>query len=209
MGGTAAVAPSIHVYPAPLELKGLVESIWTFSAGSARCGRLVDYVEPDISAELIWRLGDQPKLFLRGPQSGFSTIALDAPSNYIGARLLPGTATRLFRVAAATIRDNRIPIRIVDPATRARPQPVHRRGVPLSEARTSFATLLASAWQTTSAATLARMPHNSSKRRMAASPLKSSPAGCNARRVICTAAWSPRSASRRRRPLASPGSGAP
>jgi hypothetical protein len=75
MGAIAPVAPSIHVYPAPLELRGLVESIWTFSAGSARCGRLIDHIEPDIGAELIWRLGDQPKLFLRGPQRGFSTIA--------------------------------------------------------------------------------------------------------------------------------------
>jgi AraC-like DNA-binding protein len=69
---------------------------------------------------------------------------------------MPGAATRLFRVAATTIRDNRIPIRIVDPAARAQPEPMHRRGVPLSEARTSFTTLLANAWRTTSAATLAR-----------------------------------------------------
>jgi AraC-like DNA-binding protein len=156
MGGAAAVAASIHVYAVPFELSGLVESIWTFSAGPGRYGRLIDYIEPDIGAELIWQLGDQPKLFLRGPQRGFSTIALKAPSIYLGARLLPGAATRLFGVAPATIRDNRIPVRIVDPATRAQPEPVHRRDTPLCEARAGFAALLANAWRTSRTPTLAR-----------------------------------------------------
>jgi AraC-like DNA-binding protein len=154
--GDARVVPSVDFYAPPSALRGTVEAIWTFSVGAVPNDRVVEYVAPDIGVELIWRLGTHPSLFVRGPQCRFSKIVIDATASYVGARLMPGLAPSLFKVAAATIRGSRFHIHTIAPSTRAQPEADGLRNVSPCEAYTRFAAILANAWATPPGATMAK-----------------------------------------------------
>jgi hypothetical protein len=154
--GDARVVPSVEFYAPPSALRGTVGAIWTFSVGSAPNGRVVEYVASDIGVELIWRLKNYPSLFVRGPQCSFSKIVIDATASYVGARLLPGLAPSLFKLAAATIRGGRFPIHTLDSSTRAQPEASSLRNVSSCEAYSWFASILANAWPTLPGATMAK-----------------------------------------------------
>ena len=98
----------------PIEIRDIVELIWTFSAGSHR---LTDYVPPDLGSELICRIDIEPSVLIRGPQVQLGEIAIPSSARYVGARLRPGAASWLLRVAAKDLCGSKIRARTsrVDP----------------------------------------------------------------------------------------------
>ena len=93
-----------------LEIRDIVESVWTFSAGSHR---LTDYVPPDLASEIICRIDNAPMVLIRGPQVKLGEIAIPSGARYVGARLRPGVASWLLTVAAKDLCGSRI---VPDPA---------------------------------------------------------------------------------------------
>jgi AraC-like DNA-binding protein len=107
--GSGAGSVSFRRYPPPCELRGVVEAMWTFAAGPDGLG-LIDCIPPDISSEIICRIGPEPCIFIRGPQLHLEEIAIPAGACYVGARLRPGVAVRLLVLPAREMCGRRLPL---------------------------------------------------------------------------------------------------
>lgn len=113
--GSTSGSVSFRSYTPPPELRKFVESIWTFSADAGDRG-LIDYIPPDISAEIILPTDGKSRAFIRGPKLHLEEITVLSPARYMGARLRPGIASWLFRVAAREMRGSRLLLQDVDAA---------------------------------------------------------------------------------------------
>jgi len=104
--GSGFGSVSFRRYRPPREIRSVVESVWTFSAGSDGRG-LTDYVLPDIGSEIICQTDTAPCIFLRGPQFQLEEIAIPSRACYVGARVRPGAASWFFKVAAKDVCGSR------------------------------------------------------------------------------------------------------
>jgi AraC-like DNA-binding protein len=104
--GSGSGSVSFRRYRPPREIRSVVESVWTFSAGSDGRG-LTDYVLPDIGSEIICRTDAAACIFLRGPQFQLEEIAVPSYARYVGARLRPGVASWFLGVAAKEVCGSR------------------------------------------------------------------------------------------------------
>ncbi|WP_119273754.1 helix-turn-helix domain-containing protein [Taklimakanibacter deserti] len=84
-------------YAPPPEIRSFVESLWTFEAGAGGKA-LTDYILPDLATEIICRMDGQ--VFMRGPRLHLEEITIAPKARYMGARLRPGVAPELFKLAA-------------------------------------------------------------------------------------------------------------
>lgn len=97
--GEDAARISFHRHAPPPELRGLVETLWTFAA-SPDGKALTDTILPDFGTEIICRVDGERHAFLRGPRLRLEEVAIAPGARYVGARLRPGVAPRLFNITA-------------------------------------------------------------------------------------------------------------
>ena len=101
-------APRFDCFLPPPDLRGAVAFLWSFrvEAGDGA----VDLVPPEVETDIICRQGKPGSSFIRGPQHRLSSIALDASSSFVGARLRPGAAQWLAGRSNCELVDQRVGI---------------------------------------------------------------------------------------------------
>jgi len=95
-------------YAPPPEIRSFVESLWTFEA-EAGGKALTDYILPDLATEIICRMDGQA--FIRGPRLHLEEITIEPKARYMGARLRPGVALKLFKIAARDACGSRLALK--------------------------------------------------------------------------------------------------